>query len=75
MTYKGVVLPGWGSDSCTACGYSGDYPGGAESQLRPFISGAAWFNDNFDYKDDGGRDRTVSVRCGCPFSIGTQTAK
>ena len=76
MTYKGVVLPGWGSDSCTACGFSEEYPGGAESQLRPFISGAAWCNgEDVNYTDAGGKERTITVRTGCPFSIGTQTAK
>ena len=70
MTYKGIVLPGWGSDECTACGYSEDKAGGVETQLRPFISGAAWFNDDIEYND-----KTISVRTGCPFSIGTQTGK
>ena len=75
MTYKGVVMPGWGSDSCTACGYTVDYPGGADAQLRPFISGTAWFNDDIEYEDVNGKSQTLSVRSGCPFSIGTQTAK
>ena len=70
MTYKGIVLPGWGSDECTACGFSEDKAGGVETQLRPFISGAAWFNDDIEYND-----KTISVRTGCPFSIGTQTGK
>ena len=70
MTYKGVVLPGWGSDECTACGFSEEKAGGVETQLRPFISGAAWFNDDIEYND-----KTISVRTGCPFSIGTQTGK
>jgi len=75
MTYKGVVMPGWGSDECTSCGFSDDKDGGVDAQLRPFISGAAWFNDAFDYTDAKGKDRTITVRCGYPFSIGTQTAK
>ena len=75
MTYKGVVLPGWGSSECTACGYGTDNTGGVEAQLCPFISGAAWFNYNFEYQDEKGKDRTISVRKGCPFSIGTQTAR
>ena len=70
MTYKGIVLPGWGSDECTACGFSEEKAGGVETQLRPFISGAAWFNDDIEYND-----KTISVRTGCPFSIGTQTGK
>ena len=75
MTYKGVVMPGWGSDECTACGYSEDKGGGVETQLRPFISGAAWFNDDVTYQDEKGRARTISVRYGCPFSIGAQSGK
>ena len=73
--YKGVVMPGWGSDACTACGYSAGPAGGVEAQMRPFISGAAWFNDDVTYQDEKGRERTISVRCGCPFSVGTQTGK
>ena len=64
------MLPGWGSDECTACGFSEEKAGGVETQLRPFISGAAWFNDDIEYND-----KTISVRTGCPFSIGTQTGK
>ena len=71
MTYKGVVMPGWGSDDCTLCGYSEDYPGGVEAQMRPFISGAAWFTGDFECGVGG----TISVRRGCPFSIGSQTGK
>ena len=74
MTYKGVVMPGWGSDECTACGYS-DNGGGTEAQERPFISGAAWCNGDVDYVDASGEDQTITVRCGCPFSVGTQTGK
>ena len=75
MTYKGVVLPGWGSSECTACGYSEGSSGGVDAQLNPFISGAAWYNENVEYQDEKGRDRTITVRKGCPFSIGTQTAR
>lgn len=73
MTYKGVVLPGWGSDECTACGYSEETSGGVEAQLRPFISGTAWYNDNSEFFDE--RERTISVRRSCQFSIGTQSGK
>ena len=75
MTYKGVVMPGWGSDNCTACGYASGLDGGVEAQDRPFISGAAWFNDDVEYEDASGRKREISVRRGCPFSVGTQTGK
>ena len=74
MTYQGVVMPGWGSDECTACGYS-DNGGGIEAQERPFISGAAWFNDDVEYVDASGEDQSILMRCGYPFSVGTQTGK
>ena len=70
MTYKGVVMPGWGSEECTDCG-----TGGSEAKLRPFISGTAWFNDTLEYEDENGRDRTVTVRRSVPFSIGTESGK
>ena len=69
MTYQGVVMPGWGSDGCSSCGLSGENPGGVEAQLRPFISGAAWYNGSF------GDGQTITVRYGCPFSVGTQSGK
>ena len=72
MAYKGVVMPGWGSSDCTACGYATGLDGGVEAQRRPFISGAAWYNDDVEYEDSSKRARTISVRRGCPFSIGTQ---
>ncbi len=74
LTYKGVVMPGWGSDGCTTCGFDEDNSGGVEAQLRPFISGAAWFNDTVKFEVSG-RKKTISVRHGCPFSIGTQTGR
>ena len=73
LTYQGVVMPGWGSAECTACGFSGG-DGGVEAQLRPFISGTAWFNENVKYNASG-RTKTISVRHGCPFSIGSQSGK
>ena len=69
-SYKGVVMPGWGSQECTECGL-----GGAEAALRPFISGAAWIDEQETYKDAGGRDRTIKVREGLPFSVGVQPGK
>ena len=75
MTYKGVVMPGWGSSDCTACGYSTGLDGGVEAQMRPFISGAAWFDDDVEYVDEKNRDQTISVRHGFPFTIGAQTGK
>lgn len=67
LSYAGVVLPGWGSQNCAACGMGG---GGSEAQLRPFISGTAWFDDTFDYDDVRGRGRQCADRRSIPFSIG-----
>ena len=75
MTYKGVVMPGWGSDECTACGYSTGPSGGVEAQMRPFISGASWYSQNMTYSGSSGKSQTISVRYGCPFSVGTQAGK
>ncbi len=70
FTYKGVVMPGWGSQDCTSCGYSVDVDGGREAQFHPFISGSAWFNDTIEYKDAKGKTRTSTVRRSTPFSVG-----
>ena len=70
FTYKGVVMPGWGSQDCTSCGYSVDVDGGREAQFHPFISGSAWFNDTIEYKDAKGKMRTSTVRRSTPFSVG-----
>ena len=75
MTYKGVVMPGWGSADCTSCGYDSGNDGGVEAQMRPFISGAAWFTDDVEYVDAQGRGQKIPVRFGCPFSIGLQAGK
>ena len=64
MSYKGVVMPGWGSFECTTCG-----EGGVEAALRPFISGTAWFDDTFTYEVNGAV-RSLKVRRACPFSVG-----
>ena len=69
-TYKGVVMPGWGSEECTDCGM-----GGSEAKLRPFVSGTAWFNDTLEYDDEKGRDRKATVRRSVPFSIGNESGK
>ncbi len=74
MTYKGVVMPHWGNSDCEACGY-GPGSGGADAKLRPFISGAMWFNDSFEYEDDAGKSRTITVRRGCPFSVGEKAGQ
>lgn len=74
MTYKGVVMPHWGNSDCEACGY-GAGSGGADAKLRPFISGAVWFNDTFEYEDDNGKTRMITVRRGCPFSVGEKAGQ
>ena len=74
MTYKGVVMPGWGAQDCTACGPATG-TGGAEAKLRPFVSGTAWFNDTLNYTDAYGRGRTAKVRRSLPFTIGAQAGE
>ena len=64
MTYRGILLPGFGTKACEDCDY-GDNP----DRKRPFISGAAWLSDVFRYSD-AGRERTRSVKRGCPISVG-----
>ena len=61
--YRGVVMPRWGT-SCAVCSLNSDL------NLRPFISGPAWFGDDWRYLDAKGRERTVNVKRGCSFSVG-----
>ena len=61
--YRGVVMPRWGA-SCAVCSLNSDL------NLRPFISGPAWFADVWRYVDAKGRERTVPVKRGCTFSVG-----
>ena len=70
MMFNGVAMPGWGSQSCTSCG-----TGGAEAQLRPFITGTAWFNDMYRWVDERGRDRSETVRRSCAISIGVNAGE
>ena len=70
LTYQGVVMPGWGSQGCTSCGV-----GGVDALARPFISGTAWFNDEYRYEDAKGRPRAISVRRSCPFSVGVEAGQ
>ena len=72
FTYNGVVMPGWGSQDCTSCGYSVEVDGGAEAQFHPFISGTAWFNDTIEYEDAKGKVRAATVRRSTPFSVGVK---
>ncbi len=66
--YRGVVMPGWGTKDCADCS--------DQSCIgRPFISGACWFDDDWDYADAQGRARATHVTRGCPFSIGVEAGK
>lgn len=71
MTYRGVVMQGWGSSTACPCN-----PDGNE---YPFIAGAAWFTDKTATYNAGTEDepkwKTLSIRRGCPFSIGTDPGK
>ena len=66
-TFRGVVLPGWGTASCSTCS-----DGSHEAIKRPFVSGAGWFDDRYEYDGGGGQTRKVSVRRGCPISVGLE---
>lgn len=68
MTFKALVMPGWGAASCTSCG------GDEASAERPFISGAAWTADTHSY-EDGARSRTLKVRRGAGVTIGIEPNK
>ncbi len=67
MTFSGVVMPGWG-DGGSECG---DCAPVKIDKSRPFISGTAWFDDEFE--NDSGRK--VKVRRSCPFSVGVVAGK
>ena len=71
LTYKGIVMPGWGDGNCGECNPAA----GAIDTSRPFISGTAWFNDTYEYEDVLGRIRKVTVRRSVPFSVGVQAGK
>lgn len=67
-SFRGVVMPGWGSkDGCGACAdrSTGDHP---------FISGACYFYDTYDY-DSAWGPRKLPVKRGCPFSVGLEPGK
>ena len=72
LTYKGIVMPGWGDGNCGECSTQA---GGATDTSRPFISGTAWFNDTYEYEDEYGRIRKATVRRSVPFSVGVQAGK
>ena len=64
--YKGVVMPGWGTASCTSCSDPS-----TEAVKRPFVSGACWFDDVFNAPESV----TFETRRGCAFSIGLEAGK
>lgn len=74
MTYAGIVMPGWGAQGCDSCA-PGAGAGGTEAAGRPFVSGAAWFGDTFDYTDGAGRSRTAKVKRSLPFTIGVEAGQ
>ncbi len=61
--YRGLVMMHWGA-GCGVCNL------GSELNLRPFISGAAWFDDDYSYLSAKGMPKTLSVRRGCSFTVG-----
>ena len=70
MTYRGVVMQGYGSRTCTECG--------KKDVESPFITGSAWYTDKGEYiagAPDKLRILTTNVKRGCPFSIGVEPGK
>ena len=65
-SFKGVVLPGWGSKDCSSCGLD------ADEKQRHFGNGACWFTDNLDYVDGLGRTRMTTIRRSFPVHIGLE---
>ena len=72
VEYRGIVMPGWGSNTCNDCGL-----GGVEASYRPFISGTAWFEDSgsFDYTTTRGKIKDLKVRRSVPITIGVEAGK
>ena len=64
VTFRGVVMPGWGTSCAEGCRID-------DAAKRPFISGPCWFSDVFSYKA-AGRDRVLQVKRGFPFSVGLE---
>ena len=70
MTYRGVVLPGFGSATCTGCDYKTP-----ETQERPFIGGSCWLSEKHTYPGPSGKTRSLTVKRGGAFSVGTEEGK
>lgn len=67
-SFRGIVMPGWGSkDGCGACA-------DRSTEDHPFISGACYFYDTYEY-DSAWGPRKLSVKRGCPFSVGVAPGK
>lgn len=67
-SFRGIVMPGWGSkDGCGACA-------DRSTEDHPFISGACYFYDTYEYDSTWG-PRKLSVKRGCPFSVGVAPGK
>lgn len=67
VTYKAIMLPGWGTSDCASCTMTGD------EVKRPFVSGAAWFDDDASFfVPSNGRSgkKKITIRRSCPVSIG-----
>ena len=67
MTYRGVVMPGFGYADCSTCGPNAK---DKEAALCPFIAGSAWCDDQFTYPGDKDVPRSIIVRRSYPISVG-----
>ena len=67
MKYRAVVLPGWGASGCDDCA-----PGVQPAPERPFISGAAWVKDTFEYDQAA---KSTKVVKGCEVTVGIEPGK
>lgn len=66
-TYRGVVKPGWGKIP-EECGGCSDV---LTPQESPFITGACFFPDTYEYERNM-QTRWLQIKRGCPFSIGVE---
>ena len=72
MSYRAVVLPGWGGANCADCG------GTEEQNARPFICGSAWYTDKLPYLTEfleQKGNKTVKENRGCAVSVGTEAGR
>ena len=66
-TYRGIVKPGWGKIP-GECGSCSDVE---TTQESPFITGACFFPDTYEYERNM-QKRWLQIKRGCPFSIGVE---